>query len=133
MDVHKAFDHMELDILEKALGYHKIPVPLRAAFSRELLHNKATIHVQGITSELVDLSRRGKQGDTCIPVLWNIYLSYVFHAATEEWKKTGAGIDLHDGHPPISHFIWADDVWTIADEVDTAATTYGSADRALCS
>ena len=64
MDVHKAFDHMEFDILEKALEFHKIPGPLRAAFLRELLHNKVTIHVQGIASEPVDLSRGGKQGDT---------------------------------------------------------------------
>ena len=56
MDVHKAVDNIGFDILEKAL-VPQIPGPLRAAFLRELLHNKVTIHVQGIASEPVGLSR----------------------------------------------------------------------------
>ena len=118
-DVHKAFDSMEHGKLDTSLQRKNVPLALRAATLRELVEVALEFRFQGASSPPVDLGKGGKQGGGDTPTYWNYYLDAALAETVLQWIELRWGIDLEDGLPPISHAIWADDIFFFASSFET--------------
>ena len=121
-DAHKAFDSIEHPVLDDSLAKRDVPVLLRAAVLRELVDVTLKVHFQGSTSSPVPLGKGGKQGGGDTPSYWNFVFDDTLSAPVTKWSELGWGADLQDGLPPISHAVWADDLFFFASDFETFAT-----------
>ena len=116
-DVSKAFDELEHPLLDAALAHRHAPLALRVATLRELVGIALEIHLQGVVTDPVLLGKGGKQGGPDTPGDWNYLLDFALKDVVSDWLRVGWGADLGDGNP-ISHAIWADDIFFFAVSLD---------------
>eukprot|EP00972_Heterocapsa_arctica_P031328 4613054-Heterocapsa_arctica.AAC.1 len=69
------------------------------------------INLQGAVTPPVPLGRGGKQGSSDNPALWIYLLDYVLGPVVREWLSKCFGFHLDDEGDPLSHAIWADDIF----------------------
>eukprot|EP00972_Heterocapsa_arctica_P036299 5341743-Heterocapsa_arctica.AAC.1 len=69
------------------------------------------VSLQGIRTPPIPLGKRGKQGATETPCCWNFLFDFILTPLLRDWSSKGFGVDLEDGAAPVTHLVWADDVW----------------------
>ena len=111
-DAHKAFDSIEHPVLDDSLSKRQVPVLLRAAVLREFVDVVLKVHFQGASSPPILLGKGGKQGGGDTPGYWNYVFDDALSDTVAKWRDLGWGADLQDGLPPISHAVWADDIFS---------------------
>ena len=121
-DAHKAFDSTEHPRLDRALEARDTPLCLRAATLRELVGVTLQMNLQGIAVLPLPLGRGGKQGASDAPCNWNFLLDDILADTVREWARNCFGVSLEDAWEPISHRVWADDIWWFSNSWDELCT-----------
>ena len=110
-DAHKPFDSMEHPRLDQALKARDTPLCLRAATLRELVNVFFADILRAPLFPPLRLGKGGKQGASDTPCTWNFLLDDILAETVQEWARNCFGASLEDAWEPISHLIWADDIW----------------------
>ena len=99
-DILQAFDHLGLDIVEKALRW-ALPencLLLVSAILHELQFQSIEVLFQDVDfGEPVTYNRCIRTGGKDGPFIWKITMWYLFHMLVEGWKAAGIGVDLDAG------------------------------------
>ena len=119
LDIKTAFDDMRHGILERAMRQRGIhPLTIHNVL-RELSELQARINIQGCeVTDPFPFTKGGKQGGNDTPDLFNLVVEYLLRDTTQAWSRRGWGCSLLQGSP-VSHLIWCDNIWLLADSRET--------------
>jgi len=117
MDINKAFDHVTISMVIRAMQYLKYPLDLIIAVVEPMIWNSATFDFQDISSNEILCNKSVRTGGKEGPVLFNIVLEAIWGSIIHTWEARGFGVKLDgDGAQQalVNHFLWAGNVALVA-------------------
>ena len=70
--------------------------------------------------EGVPYTKGGRQGGSETPFIWNRLLDSIMTPLAKEWENRGYGLQMPSEAPRLTHLIWADNIWIIAESITQA-------------
>ena len=104
VDITKAYDSINRNILWDALRDHKVPEYI-ITLIQSIYHNTtANVRIGDTFSENFSIGVGVKQGDILSPILFNIYLNFLWRKTVKRWE--GRGITLEYGEGEGGNITW---------------------------
>ena len=89
VDITKAYDSVERTLLWEALRDHNVPGYLITLINTIYTNTCAKVRIASDLSDTFSLGIGVKQGDILSPLLFNIFLNFIWKKVIKKWEEKG--------------------------------------------
>jgi len=93
LDIAKAYDNVDWALLERILEHYGVPAKLRRLIMQLLENSEMFVRFRGQKSRTFKLRKAVPQGDPLSPLLFSIYMTFLFRECYKDQEEQGVTLD----------------------------------------